>query len=79
MAALCYRMFHQRRRVTGGRDSCFGGAEQGFVCLSLHARALFAACSPRQLSAAAPAIIERDSAVAMFVKGRRRSEGYRLL
>lgn len=27
MAASRYRMFHQRRRLTGGRDSCFGGAE----------------------------------------------------
>lgn len=40
--------------------------KQGFVCLSLHARALFVACSARQLSAVTPAIIERDSAVAMF-------------
>lgn len=74
MAVLCCRMFHQQRRVTGGRDSCFGGAEQGFVCLSLHACAVFAVCLACQLSAVTPAIIECDSAVAMFVKGRRRRE-----
>lgn len=44
MAVLCYCMFHQRRRVAGGRDPAFGGAERGFVCFSLHARSLFVAC-----------------------------------
>lgn len=44
MAVLCYCMFHQQRRVAGGRDPAFGGAEKGFVCFSLHARSLFVAC-----------------------------------
>lgn len=44
MAVLCYCMFHQRRRVAGGRDPAFGGVERGFVCFSLHAHSLFVAC-----------------------------------
>lgn len=41
--------------------------KQGFVCLRLHAGVVFVACSARQLPAVTPAIIELDSAVAVFL------------
>lgn len=59
-------MFHQRRRVAGGRDPAFGGEERGFVCFSLHARALFVACWCASFSAVSLTIIESDNSAAVF-------------